>query len=255
MPQPVGHDGQIIVLPEGVEGNPQAEALGERHLLLGGFAGVNLAVVLMAGLQVFREHLGHQVPAVGGSVDQHVVGLAGQRAVQYGLQGLVGTLALLERQVVTVDDETLGAVLDALDDFRQVGELGLVHLDQTQPLVAKGGQARLDQRRFARATRTGEQHVVGRQAADELAGIGLHQPFLLVDILQVFQPQGGRAMDGVQLAHAAERGLATLPAKGAGRPVRLAGHQQRLVQLGQQGFDGIEQTAEARTGIRIGTRH
>ena len=62
-------------------------------------------------------------------------------------------------------------------------------------------------------------------------------------------------MNGVQLAHAAERGLATLPAKGAGRPVRLAGHQQRLVQLGQQGFDGIEQAAEARTGIRIGTRH
>ena len=96
---------------------------------------------------------------------------------------------------------------------------------------------------------------LARDHADELAGVGLHQPLLFIDVLQVLQPQGGRAMDGVQLAHAAKRRLPALPAKGTGRPVRFAGHQQRLVQLGQQGFDGIEQTAQACTGFRIGTRH
>jgi hypothetical protein len=35
----VGDDGEVLVLVEGVEGDPQAEALGERDLLLDRLAG------------------------------------------------------------------------------------------------------------------------------------------------------------------------------------------------------------------------
>src|SRR5262245_54157326 len=40
--QPVPDDGEVLVLVEGIEGHPQAEALGERDLLFHGLARVDL---------------------------------------------------------------------------------------------------------------------------------------------------------------------------------------------------------------------
>src|SRR5690606_30476151 len=50
--EPVLGDGEVVVLPEGIERDPQAEALRQRDLLLGGLAGMDLAVLLVARLQV-----------------------------------------------------------------------------------------------------------------------------------------------------------------------------------------------------------
>jgi hypothetical protein len=47
--QPVRADFQVVILAEGVEGQPEAEALGERDLLLGGLAGMDVAVGVVLG--------------------------------------------------------------------------------------------------------------------------------------------------------------------------------------------------------------
>ena len=106
---------------------------------------MDLAVGLMAGLQVLGQHLGHQVPTVGSGIDQHIVGLAGQGSVQHRLQRLVGPLPLLEGQIVTIDDEAFGPLLQLLDDLGQIGQLRLVHLHQPQTFIAERGQTGLDQ--------------------------------------------------------------------------------------------------------------
>ena len=48
-------------------------------------------------------------------------------------------------------------------------------------------QACLHQRRFARAPRTGQQHVVGRQSLHKLQGVALDFFFLPIDLLQIGQ--------------------------------------------------------------------
>ena len=106
---------------------------------------MDLAIGLMAGLQVLGQHLRHQMPTIGGGIDQHVVGLTGQRPVQYRLQRLVGPLPLLEGQIVTIDDEAFGPGLQLLDDLGQIGQLRLVHLHQPQTFVTESGQTGLDQ--------------------------------------------------------------------------------------------------------------
>src|SRR5690606_33000489 len=47
--QPVIDDVQVVVLLEGVEGQPEAETLGERNLFFDSFARMDLAVGLMLG--------------------------------------------------------------------------------------------------------------------------------------------------------------------------------------------------------------
>ena len=107
------------------------------------------------------------------------------RAVEDRLQRLVAGLAFVEAQVVAEDDEALGAVGDQVDDVGQVDQVGLVDLDQAQPLRRELVQAGLDQRALAGAARARQQHVVGRRAGDELLGVA-HDPLLLrLDVLQV----------------------------------------------------------------------
>jgi hypothetical protein len=137
--QPVGGDGQVIVLVEGVEGQPQAEALGERDLLLGGLAGMDVSPAIVLGLQVLVHEFRHQVAAVRGGVEQQVVRRARHRAVEDALQRLVAGLARLEGKVVAEDDEALAATGDEVDDVGQVDEVVLVHLDQAQALPRDTG--------------------------------------------------------------------------------------------------------------------
>ncbi|OMP13011.1 hypothetical protein COLO4_02438 [Corchorus olitorius] len=170
--QPLRDDGEVFVLAEGVEAHPEAEALGQRDLLFHDLARMHLAVRRMRVTEVFLHVFRQQVPAVAGRIDQHVGRRGGHGAVQDGFQRLVAGLALLEAQVVAVDDEFLGTAGHHLDDVGQVGEVGLVHLDEAQPLAGIGLQAGLDEGGLAGAARAREQHVVGRAALDELPAPG-----------------------------------------------------------------------------------
>ena len=232
MPQPLADDGQVLALAERVEAHPQPEALGQRDFLLHRLAGVHVAVVGVGGAEVVLHLLGQEMSAVAGGVDQHVVAGLRDRAVEDGLQRLVAGLALVEAQVVAVDDEALRPLGDQVHEVRQVGEVRLVHLDQAQALVGEGVQAGLDQRAFARAARAGQQHVVGGAAGDELRGVAQQALLLRVHFLQVGELE--RRDVAHRLQHAALAALAV--AEGDGRaPVR------RAQRVGQHGFEARQQ--------------
>src|SRR5258708_11209278 len=78
---PMVGDLEVLVLVEWVEREPKPEALPERDLLLPGLARVDLAAHVLR-LQVLVHELRHQVAAIGGGVDQHVVGRSPDRAAQ-----------------------------------------------------------------------------------------------------------------------------------------------------------------------------
>src|SRR5438309_4401651 len=61
--QPMRDDVEVLVLVEGIERDPQSEALGERNLLLDRLAGMDFIADIL-GLEVFSHVLGHQVAAV-----------------------------------------------------------------------------------------------------------------------------------------------------------------------------------------------
>ena len=233
--QPVAADFQVVVLAEWVEGQPQPEALGERNLLFGGFAGVDVTVSVVFGFEVLRHLFRHQVAAVGGRIHQQVVGHAGDRTVEDAFHRLVAGLAGFEGKVVTENDEALAAGGDQVHDLRQVHQFVLVHFDQAQALAGEAVQHRLDQRALAGAARAGQQHIVGAAPGDELLGVLGDALLLVLDALQVFEADAVRLLDRLQPAAPA----AGAPAEGAGRPV--GGGQGRR----QYGFDAIEEGVEA----------
>ena len=240
MAQPLADDGQVLGLAERIEADPQAEALGQRDLLLDRLARVQLAVLVVRGGQVVLHLLGQQVAPVGRRVHKHVVRRRRDRAVQHRLQRLVAGLALVEAQVVAVDDEALGPAFDQRDDVGQVDEIGLVHLDQAQALRRELVQAGLDQRTLAGAARAGQQHVVGGAAGDELRGVGAQALLLRVHFLQVGQRDRRDVAHRFQHAHpraraeGARRALAVAERDGR-RPVGLGGGS------GQQALDAGEE--------------
>ena len=221
---------------------------------------MDLAVLGMLGREVLAHLLRHQVPAVTGRVDQHVVGGRGDRAVEGGLERLVAGLALLERQVVAVDDELLGPLGDQVDDVGQVDEVGLVDLDQPQPLVCMRVQAGLDQRGLAGPARAGQQHVVRRQPLHEAARVAFDQPLGLVDVLQVLERDRGAVTHRLQPRLPAERGRTAPPAEGdRGVPVGLGGDGQQALHAGEQGLGALGEALEGcgveeHRGIRNGSR-
>ena len=86
---------EVVVLRAGVEAEPEAEAVGQRDLLLDRLARVD------RGLALVLDHLArHQVAAVRGRVEQHVVGPALDAALEHRLQRLVGGVAEIEAEVV-----------------------------------------------------------------------------------------------------------------------------------------------------------
>lgn len=72
----------------------------------------------------------------------------------------------------------------------------LVHLDQPQPLAAVTRKHRLDQRALACPTRPGEEHIVGRAAADELPCVAVDQFPLGIHGDQIVGIDAVRCRDG-----------------------------------------------------------
>jgi hypothetical protein len=88
------------------------------------------------------------------------------------------------------------ASVDHFDDVRQIGQVALLDLDDAQALRRVLVEQGLDQRRLARAAGAGEQHIVGRQAGDEMTRIGVDPRLLFIDVLQVAEPDAGRRVIG-----------------------------------------------------------
>jgi hypothetical protein len=108
----------------------------------------------------------------------------------------------------------------------------LLHLDDAQALLVEPVQHRLHERRFSGAARAGEERVVGGAPLDELPRVLLDQRFLVVDAVQVGQPDAVHIRDRLDVA--AARALA--PAEGDARvPVHSA--RRRRKQL----LDALEQ--------------
>ena len=195
---------------------------------------MDLAVLGVGVAEVVLHVLGQQVAPVAGRIDQHVGRGRGHRAVEDRLERLVARLALVEAQVVAEDDELLGPLRHHLDDVGQVGQLGLVDLDQAQPLRRIGVQAGADQRGLAGAAGAGQQHVVGRLALDELARVALDLFLLDVDFLQRIERHGRHVAHRLQRAMA--RAAAAVAPGDGGVPVGGGGQR-----LGKDRFDAADQ--------------
>ncbi len=226
-------DGEVGVLIERVERQPQAEALGQRDFLFHRFIRVDFAIDV-AGQRIFRQVFRHQVAAVGSGVNQHVVGRRGDAAVEHGLERLVAGFTGFKRQVVAKNNVAFLAPGEQCGDISQINQMLFVDLNQAQALGGKLRQLRFHQRGFAGATRASQQHVVGRAASDELARILRDALFLLVDAGQVcgfnrmrmrhrFKPAAVTA-----LAPAVRR----RPPVGRGRRGRQPGFEPRQHRLG-----------------------
>src|SRR6266568_2996741 len=189
---------QVLILREGVEGHPQAEAPGERDLLLYRLAVVDL-VPDEHRSQVVRLELGEHVAPVGGDVDERVLRRRVHRPVQRALQHLVARLADLERDVVREEDEAVRLLADRVDDRRQAHQVVLVHLDDAQAIGRVGPEERADQGRLAGAARPPQQDVVGGIAGQELERVALHHPLLLVDPEQIGELDPLDARDRLQV--------------------------------------------------------
>ena len=198
--------------------------------------------------QVLAEILGQQMPAVRRRVDEHVRRGDGDRAVEHHLERLVARLVGVERQVVTEDEESLATVCDQVDDVGQIDQVTLIHLDQAQTLVAVLGQHRFDQRRLAGAAGTREQHVVGGQAGEKLARVGIDHTLVLVDRNQIVEANDVRMHHRMQVAT-----LAPLaPAKRARFPIRLRqGWRQQRFEACEHGLGARQERLQ---GIAVGHR-
>ena len=95
---------EVFVLAAAVEAEPEAEAVGQRDLFLDRFAGID------RGRALVLDHVArHQVPAVRGRVEDHVVRPALDAALQHRLERLVGGVLGVEREVVAEHDEAVSA--------------------------------------------------------------------------------------------------------------------------------------------------
>ncbi len=121
------HHGEIVVLAAIVEAEPQAEAVGQRHLLLDRFARIDRGRAL-----VLHHVARHQVAAVRGGVEQHVGGPPLDAAFERRLQRFVGRVAAVEGKVVAEDDEAVRRVAHQRHQRRQALDVLAVDLDQLQ---------------------------------------------------------------------------------------------------------------------------
>jgi len=84
-----------------------------------------------AGILIFAQIFRQQVAAVGGRAQQHVVRGGADRAVQHRLQRLVTGIVRLKRQVVAINEESLRAFKQRINDVRQIQQIMLFHFDQS----------------------------------------------------------------------------------------------------------------------------
>src|SRR5467141_4492401 len=160
-----------------------------------------LAEVL--GLEILLHVLGHKLPPVRRRVDEEILGSRCNRAVEHDLERLVARgLRELERQVVAKQDKPLGPPRHLIDDIGEIDEIVLFHFDEAQALWVEFVEHGLDERGLPRATRTGQERVVGGSALDELARVLLDQRPLAIDAVEIRKSDTVQVCDGLDKAAA-----------------------------------------------------
>ena len=243
------HHVEVLVLGGVVKAEPQAEAVGQGHLLLDGLRRVD------GGRALVLHHVArHQVAAVRRGVEHHVLRAALDAAFQHRLQRLVGGVVPVERQVVAEHDEAvaggaqvrqaLGQRIDVLAVNLDELEIGLGLARTELQRRAHFGVRRLHQRRLAHAARSPQQGVVGRQALGEAARVVEELLDRAVDALEESQRLT------VNLGDRQERLRVRLP---------YEGFRSREIEpqrgLGSEPFQGRRQAVQrAQNGFVVGHR-
>ena len=142
-------------------------------------------VVLVLHVRPVLPGLPDQVPAVGGGVEQDVVGLGLHAPFDDRLEEFILHLVLLKGQVVDENDEAVVPVLHHGDDRRQIPELVLINLDHPQALVIVFVDEGLDAGGLARAGVAVEQHVVAAPSGQESLGVVPQLGFLALIAHQI----------------------------------------------------------------------
>ena len=205
----VGFDhGEIDVLAAIMETQPEPESVRKRYFLLHRFSGVD-----RGGALVLHHIPRHQVAAVGGRVEDHVVRAALDPALQHRLERFVGGIVVVEREIVAEDDGAPAAVFDDGEQRRQRVDVFAMNFDQ-QDLVGLAlvdvGMRRLYQGRLAHAASAPKQRVVGRQPIGETAGV------VQQDIAHPLDPLQQLQIDAVDGRHRLQPMALGLPDEGVG---------------------------------------
>ncbi len=193
----MARDGQVLRLVEGMKRQPQPETLGEGNLFLDRLAGMDLAIQ-DPRVTIVGHRLRHQVTAIGRRHNQDVVGRRGHRSFQNRFQMLVARLFVGKREIIAKQKAALRPTIQQRQQIRQLSELGLADLDQTQTLIGISARQRLDERGFASPARAPEQHIVGRPAGDELADIAFQRGALAFKPQQIFERSSPVVHHGLQ---------------------------------------------------------
>ena len=81
------------------------------------------------------ESLTDQVSAVGGRIDQNIVRLLFQSALDHCFQIFILNFKFFEREIIHIDDKFVIAVLDLRDHIIQILELMFINLNHSQSPV------------------------------------------------------------------------------------------------------------------------
>ena len=218
----MAHDGQVLGLVEGVEGQPQSEAFGQGNLLFHRLARMNLPFQ-HPRVTIVGQGLGHQVAAVGGGIDQDIFGRRADRAFQDGLEMLIAWFVTGKRQVIAEQNAAFRAAIELAQQVGKFVQLRLADLDQPQTSRRIGRQHGLHQRRLAGPSRAPQQGIVGGLTGQKLAGVALQDIFLPVEPEQIIQGHdrwsGHRLQDAPSIPPAAPtpgRGLRQIDRCGDG---------------------------------------
>ena len=217
--------GRLVAI---VEAEPEAEPVGERDFLLDRLGRVD------RGRTLVLDHVArHQVPAVRGRVEQHVVGPSFDAALEHGLERLVARVAAVEGEIVAEQQEAARAAAQLLQEQGQRVEVLAMDFDQREFAAGLPADRRMhgfDQRALAGAARAPEQGVVGGKSAGELARVAQQ------DVARMVDPVQQREIDAIDLRHAFEPALARMPDEG----LALA----RIVAVALRGHEPVERLGD-----------
>ena len=146
-----------------MEAEPQAEAIRKRHLLFDRLARVD------RGRTFVLDHLARQqMPAVGGGVEDDVIGPAFDAAFQHRLQRFIGSVIAVERQIVAKNDKAKVGNAQHVHQRRQAFDvLAICRLAADVDIGMHG----FHQRRLAHAARAPQQCIVGGKPIGKTLGI------------------------------------------------------------------------------------
>ena len=162
---------EVFVLAAVVEAEPQAEAVGQRHLLLDRLVRIDRRRALVL------DHVARQeMAAVRGGIEDDVVGPPLDAAFERRLQRLVRGVVGVEGEIVAEENEAVAARRGRAPSAPAGSRCP--RDGSRSSLAARAGMAcvdpgmdGLDERALAHAARAPQQRIVGRQARGEPLGV------------------------------------------------------------------------------------